>query len=224
MLALKSTRLSQAGATHIDWTNPLTRSLVAVAVGGDSILSPANSKPSTRVVHSGGGFDMTGITFVDFGALFNNTGPMSLLSMVVQDSLSAAAGTSNNVLSCGDRATLRCAAASPANNATFYTFNGSSWNEVRTSVRTTEINEIATIIGVHYGAENVVHVRNSSGMSSGSADCSARAATSQPLRLGRDSETNRSCDGVSLLACAWRRGISSAEISSLLSNPWQIFR
>ena len=223
-MILRPVRTSQPqGPARIDWSNPITRGLVAATIGGNVVQGNAVSHQSPRLFREGTAFDCTGSEFIDFGSVFNNTNPASLVALFNPDAIAPAIGQEADILSCGDRLTLRInSTGGVAGQILFYLFDGNNWYGVHSGVQVVPGNTCFAA-GVHSGNKNAVFLKQAGVFSTASASSPQRAATTQPLRVGLSAETARSLNGGVLFTAAFNRALSDAEIKSLSDNPWQIF-
>jgi len=208
-------------ACGIDWSNPITRGMVGCSNGGNVAHGNAVSRPSRRVFREGVAFDCTGTEFIDFGPVFNNTGHATLVALCNADSETPASGAASDLISVGDRLTIRMGTGLFPRRATFYSFDGANWQEIAGA--DADLNQTCFFAGVHSGTRNAVFLKTSSLFAKSDTSANPRAATAQPLRVGLSAETFRSLNGGVLFAAAFRRALSDAEIKSLSDNPWQIF-
>lgn len=247
MLALKSTRLSQAGATQIDWGNPICKDLVMVVSAnrtwsgttGAGVLTPVNT-PAEKVVTLGKsmGFGTTdaGNTNSYFtGAVLPGItkGARSGIAVILPRSAGGgnigrvfnnAAGTGIDVanseglwMDASNRLLITACATTGTCQIGFTGITLGVWQTVGFSQDRTVINSIPTNVFINGVPSSAVNVNNTNSGSFTSAP--------QNITIGnRPSDTARTWDGQIALIAYFDRLLSSAELASLTTNPWQIFR
>lgn len=223
---VKGVRTSQPAFGRVDWSNPLTRGLVAASIGGTVVFGGGQSKPSTGITKSGIAFQCTGTTFLDLGDCLNNTLPVTLVALATHNNRNAAASSQPNLISAGDRIALRSAYS--GYDASFYSSSGvSTWAAVTLQQDGSTPDSGAEVF--YAGVCNPLTLQNRVYQSYGGrlrmveSGNGGRMASVYPVRIGLENEAGRSMGGACTMAAVFTRALSSAEIASLAANPWQLF-
>lgn len=167
----------------------------ALAAGQTDVSSPASS------------------TGIRFGNLIGATGHLTFLSVLLDSN--AGAEDFSTALGYGDRATLRRSRA--ANIFQFFTFNGSTWQEVTTPWIP---NVQMALCAVHAGTSNTIFI---DGRKMATAACTARNSGTHGLWIGGEDENGRYARTAFAMSFAWVRALADPEVLSYSRNPNQLF-
>lgn len=222
MLALRSTRLSQAGATQVDWGNPITRGLVeAISNGAMSVRPTAGTytlATSSAPIAQGLGVQLTANTS---------------LASYVSPHLDFATGSSFTELLIYQLTTIPVAASRLAGNF-LNAVGGRVFAPNTTNFRylvSTPTNNI--VVGSAISTNPKIDVGRfdgttasyfENGVFSGSVAASfTGSGGTRNFGFGSIDGSN-SVAGVIPLYIGWNRALSDKEVLSISANPWQVFK
>ena len=223
MLALKSTRLSQAGATQVDWGNPITRGMEGACSNVQTSFNAASQTfatlNSTRTDTVGG---VGAGTIYTFDSYDSYTG--------IQNDLTR--GSTIMVIAQVNGPTSTPAVMGPPISTSGINIKLSGVNLWRVAVFSgSQINVFGpaaipgkpqVVIGTCDNSNGRIYV---DGVLGGTT--AAGAPTANPVddfRVGRSAGSSASENIIIYAWATWARAISDAEASSLGANPWQLFR
>lgn len=214
------------GPTEIDRSNPIARGLTYLqnAASGLASGSAMVGIVDTTITSKGRAWNFTGVsgTRLSSGLAPAVSGPFTFAALLVPNGNGL--GTYQPFVAQGDRSQLRLYNSSYQ----FYTFNGSSWNQVNVVGKETEFRgKPVLVFGRHTGTLNIIDVidltNNNKARVSGVASPRAYAATA--LTVGGEVENvARVTRFPVLMAAAWGRALSDSELNELAANPWQLYQ
>lgn len=236
MLALRSTRLSQAGAAQVDWANPITRGLAYAYNGTNSSALAVGTRKAYTAQGEATGFGSTlGIGSTDsvqlpinynapertyffqamylsagggnFGRIFDKRSSGVQTELLYTDSGAGVGVLQYNRALTGGNIAFVTGPVGTVPVGTPFTFALTYSDMTPTSLPSFYLN------GVAIGAALW-------GSSSGTA-----VSNSEPYVLGnRKNDNLRNFDGWIGPFYIFDRILSAAEVASLSANPWQVFR
>lgn len=211
---------------QVDTGNPIARGLINLySCGFDAATNriiPASDGAQLVGTLRGMALPLSGSNYAELPSTIGSTGSVTY---VVEFIATAAGGGQDDIISLGDRCTLRANIADA--RLEFYSFDGANWQQENTVDGTFALNVPAVAVAVHdaTAGTNQIYLYQAGVLtqSFGSA-ASPRSTGSHPLRVGMDDETFRSLVGVVSLAGVIKRALTDAEARSLAVNPWQLLK
>lgn len=225
MLALKSTRLSQGGATQIDWNNPITRGLV-FAVVGDNATDLVTGTRRTLVSGTFGGRAIGG---AGVARRFNNDSDFYAGITAADTATEFGVFTINDVQSMGNFSGLISHTSNLGNNqgwafaqnlGALVMYAGGS-NPRSMGISTAEALGHHAIYGGYGGGVFKSYFDGQARQEVTATDPPMVGAGYIKVSSSRDVRANVSRHYLSLV---WDRLPSADEYASVYANPWQIFR
>jgi hypothetical protein len=237
MLALKSTRLSQAGATSIDWGNPIARGLVSV-LNAPTVINKVGAFPLSAytkgISHLGDG---SSLAFQNTPA-FGSAATIVLLATAFRDASGVTTGSylgglgnssaGNQLFSISTASQL----GSVAMRAIIRTTNGGGITTAESASIPTGVSSsvMEVFAAVYDGTTSLKLYRNGADDTAGNLNTAASGSISTldtnclgGIRRGTNlySQTGGQYNE---LSAVWNRALTKAELVSISANPWQIFR
>ncbi len=213
-------------AAPVDTGNPIARGLINLYSRGfdaaTNRLVPANDNVQLVSTSLGMALPLSGSNYAELVSTIGSTGSVTFVASFIS---TAGGGTQNDIISLGDRCTLRI--NTNDNRLEFYTFDGADWQQ-ENSVDGTVLPDLPTVaVAIHdeVAGTNQIYFSQAGVLTqSFGSSANPRSTGSHALRLGLDDETGRSLVGLIWLGGAFNRALSDAEARSLVTNPWQLLK